>query len=133
MIPLGIGVSLISDRFLPPEVLELEDKQFENFMDFTHIDARSVLLMIVGTVLFSVWVVSTIGLLKFRKWGAWLYLALNIFSLPFYFMGGFDVRHPGEVVFDDVYRFIPGFIIGLAFFSDAIPKSNREQDVAPNV
>jgi len=47
-------------------------------------------------------------------------------------MMGFDLRHPIDIVFDDLYRFIPGFVIGLAFFSDAIPQPNSEPGASPN-
>jgi hypothetical protein len=66
-----------------------------------------------------------------KRWGAWLYLITTFSVLPIYFMFGFDVRHPIDQIFDDIYRSIPGLIIGLAFFSDAIPKRGSKQDVTP--
>ncbi|MDA7630050.1 hypothetical protein N9873_04430 [Akkermansiaceae bacterium] len=132
LIPVGLAVSFAADNFLPPEALELEERQMEAFMDFSNIGAGLILWMIFTAVMFAAWIASIIGLLSLRRWGAWLYLASTILALPIYFMMGFDVRHPIDIVFDDVYRFIPGFVIGLAFFSDAIPKSNSEQGVAPN-
>jgi len=130
LIPVGVGVSFAADSFLPPEALEMEAKQMESFMDFSSIGVRLIPWMIFTAVMFGGWIASLIGLLKLRKWGAWLYLASTILALPLYFMVGFDVRHPIDIVFDDLYRFIPGFVIGLAFFSDAIPKPNSEQDAA---
>ena len=122
LIPVGIVVSFAADSFLPSEALELEEEQLEGFMNFFDIS------VVFTTIMFVAWVASIIGLLRLRRWGAWLYLASTILALPIYFMMGFDVRHPIDIVFDDLYRFIPGFVIGLAFFSDAILKPNSEQD-----
>lgn len=127
LIPVGVGFSFAADSFLPPEVLELEEKQWEDFMDFSNIGMGLILWIVFTAVMFAAWIASIIGLLKLQRWGAWLYLASTILVLPLYFMMGFDVRHPIDIVFDDLYRFIPGFVIGLAFFSDAIPKPNSEQ------
>jgi len=85
-----------------------------------------------GLAMFVAWIASIIGLLKLKRWGAWLYLFTTFSALPIHFMTGFDVRHPIDLIFDDIYRFIPGLIIGLAFFSDAIPKRDSEQDVDGN-
>ncbi|MFT4547371.1 MAG: hypothetical protein ACI9MB_001317 [Verrucomicrobiales bacterium] len=126
LIPVGVVVSFAADRFLPAVVLELEEEQLGSFMDFSEITFGLILWVVFTAVMVGAWIASVIGLLKLRRWGAWLYLASTILTLPLHFMMGFDVRHPIDIVFDDLYRFIPGFVIGLAFFSDAIPKSNRD-------
>ena len=130
LIPVGLVVSFAADSFLPSEALELEEKQLEGFMNFSDISVGLILWVVFTAIMFVAWVASIIGLLRLRRWGAWLYLASTILALPIYFMMGFDVRHPIDMVFDDLYRFIPGFVIGLAFFSDAILKPNSEKDSA---
>jgi urea transporter len=132
LIPVGVAVSFWADSFLPNDVITLEENQKSAFTDIESIGPGMIAFIVVALAMFGAWIASIIGLLKLRRWGAWLYLVTTFASLPIYFMTGFDVRHPIDQVFDDIYRFIPGFIIGLAFFSSAIPKKDSEQDAPSN-
>jgi hypothetical protein len=127
LIPVGVAISFWADSFLPGDVLTLEENQKVAFTDIETIGLGMIAFMTAALAIFGAWIASIIGLLKLRRWGAWLYLVTTFLALPIYFMTGFDVRHPVDQVFDDIYRFIPGFIIGLAFFSGAIPKRDSEQ------
>ena len=127
LIPVGAAVSFWADSFLPSDVLTLEENQKIAFTDIETIGPGMIVFMVAAPAMFGAWIASIIGLLKLRRWGAWLYLVTTFLALPIYFMTGFDVRHPVDQVFDDIYRFITGFIIGLAFFSGAIPKKDSEQ------
>lgn len=122
LVPVGVAFSFWADGFLPGEVLALEENQKSAIVDF---ESPVLIVFIVAAVaLFCAWMAAVVGLFQQRRWGAWLYLFSTFGALPVYFMTGFDVRHPIDQVFDDVFRFIPGFIIGLAFFSGAIPKKD---------
>jgi len=132
LIPLGVAVSFWADSFLPKGALTLEENQSYAFADIQSFDLSTIAFMVGALVMLGTWIASIVGLLKLKRWGAWLYLITTFSALPIYFMTGFDVRHPIDQIFDDIYRFIPGLIIGLAFFSDAIPKRGSEQDVTPN-
>ena len=126
LVPAGVAVSIWADSFLPKDVLTLEESQTDKFTDIQSMGPGMIALMAGSLVMCGAWIASIIGLLKLKRWGAWLYLFTTFSALPIYFMTGFDVRHPIDLIFDDIYRFIPGFILGLAFFSDAIPQKYSE-------
>ena len=67
---------------------------------------------------------AIIGLLKLKMWGAWLYLISIVLVLPLYFAFGYTINHPIVQIYTEIYGIIHGMIIGLAFFSDAIPRRN---------
>ena len=132
LIPFGIAVSFWANSFLPSDVITLEENQKNPFTDIESIGPGMIAFIVAALAMFGAWITSIIGLLKLKRWSAWLYLVTTFLALPIYFMTGFDVRHPVDQVFDDIYRFIPGFIISLAFFSGAIPKKDSEQDAPSN-
>ena len=127
LIPIGVAVSYWADSFLSAEALSFEENEAYALGDLQSIGVGSIFLIIGGTLMFGAWIASIIGLLKLRVWGAWLYLFSTILALPIYLIFGIDVRHPIDQIFDDIYRFIPGFVIALAFFSDAIPKTRNKK------
>jgi hypothetical protein len=112
--------------------LTIEENQPNAFTDIHSFSLSMIAFMLAGLAMFGAWIASIIGLLKLRRWGAWLYLFSTFLALPIYFMTGIDVRHPIDRIFDDIYHFIPGMIIGLAFFSNAIPKNYSEQEGGGN-
>jgi len=130
LIPIGVAVSFWAESSLPSDVITLEENQTSAFSEIESIGPGMIAFMAVALVMVGGWIAAIIGLLKLKRWGAWLYLFTTLLALPIYFMTGFDVRHPIDQVFDDIYRFIPGFIIGLAFFSGAIP--NQESEGTPS-
>ena len=132
LIPVGVGVSIWADSFLPKDALTLAESQPNIFTDIQSIGPGMIAVMAGSLAMCGAWIASIIGLLKLKRWGAWLYLFTTLLALPLYFMFGFDVRHPIDQIFDDIYRFIPGLIIGLAFFSDAIPRKDSEQSADGN-
>ncbi|MBC8126817.1 MAG: hypothetical protein H8M99_06700 [Gloeobacteraceae cyanobacterium ES-bin-144] len=127
LIPLGIAVSFWADGFLPKDVIALEENQTSAFTDIQSMGPGMIALIVCGLALLGAWIASIVGLLKLKRWGAWLYLFSTFLVLPAYLMTGFEVRHSIVQIFDNIFRFIPRFIIGLAFFSDAIPKKYSEQ------
>jgi urea transporter len=127
LIPIGIAVSYWADSLLPREIITLEENHTTAFSvieaggaGMTAFTAASLLL------LFGSYIASVIGLLLLKRWGAWLYLFGAILSLPLHLLTGFEVLHPVDLIFDGICQFTPGFIIALAFFTDAIPKRDRE-------
>lgn len=128
LIPVGILVSWWTDNLLPKEVLALEQNQTNAFTGIDAIDLGMIALIIGVFVMLGAWIASVIGLLKLKRWGAWLYLFTYFSALPVWFMIGFDVLHPLDQAFDAIYGLLPGIIIGLAFFSNAIPKKGSGQD-----
>jgi len=132
LIPVGVVVSIWADSFLPKDALTLEESQTNTFTDIPPIGPGMIAFMVGSLAMGGAWIVSIIGLLKLKRWGAWLYLFTTFWALPLYFMFGFEVHHPIDLVFYDLYRFIPGLIIALAFFSDAIPQKDSEQDAGGN-
>jgi hypothetical protein len=127
LIPLSIGVSLWADGLLPNEVIAFEENQTSVFTDINPSDLGMIALVVGGLVLVGAAIASVIGLLKLKRWGAWLYLFCTISTLPIYFMTGFEIRHPIDQIFDGICLSLPGFIIGLAFFSDALPKRDDDR------
>ena len=126
LIPVGFGVSFWADSFLPSDVVTLEENQNTAFTDFDSIGPRMIAFLVAALAISGAWIASIIGLLKLKRWGAWLYLCTAFLGLPIYFMAGFTVWHPIHQIFYDILRLIPGFIIGLAFFSGAIPKETAK-------
>lgn len=128
LIPIGIAVSYWADSLLPRQIMTLEENQATAFsvilagragmIAFT---AASLLLLLFGS-----YIASVIGLLLLKRWGAWLYLFGAILSLPLHLLTGFEVLHPVDLIFGGICQFTPGFIIALAFFTDAIPKRDHE-------
>jgi len=62
LIPVGVAISFAADSFLPPEALELEEKQLEGFMDFSEISVGLILWVVFTAVMFGAWIASIIGL-----------------------------------------------------------------------
>jgi urea transporter len=131
LIPVGIAVSFWADTFLPSDVVTLEENQNTAFTDLDSIGPGMMAFILAGLAISGAWIASIIGLLKLKRWGAWLYLFTAFLALPIYFMTGFEVNHPIDQIFYDIFRFIPGFIIGLAFFSGAIPKKTANKTLHP--
>ncbi|MES2477323.1 MAG: hypothetical protein V4640_16170 [Verrucomicrobiota bacterium] len=126
LIPLGIAVSYWADRFLPEEALALVENQSLAFSTEEPMSSSTILILAASIPMLGVWIASWVGLFKLKRWGAWLYLISTLSALPLYLLFGIDVRHPIDQIFDSIYGFIPGLIIGLAFFSNAIPHQTRE-------
>ncbi len=128
LILVAIPVSYWADRLLPDEVLALEQNQSNAFAGIDSISFGMRIVLAFGAlVALGVWIASITGLLMLKRWGAWLYLITVFLALPAYFIMGFDVLHPIDHVLGDLLRLFPGFIIGLAFFSDAIPKKDNKR------
>ena len=135
LIPVGVAISFWADSFLPNDVITLEENQKSAVTEITDIHSIGlgmIAFMVAGLAMFAAWIASIIGLLKLKRWGAWLYLFTAFLALPIYFISGFEVCHPIDQIFYDILRFLPGFIIGLAFFSGAIPKRDSEHVVGGN-
>lgn len=129
LFPVYYFMSCRADRQLPAEVLALEEQQAIPLADFVSMTPGAIAL-IAAVVIISAVIASIIGLLKLRRWGAWLYLVTTLLALPVPFLCGFVVLHPIHQMLDSICLFLPGFIIGLSFFSDAIPKKISDPSTA---
>lgn len=131
LIPVSIAVSYWAGSFLPKEVLTLEENQTNFFTSIItesdFINFGAIALIAYAFVLLGAWIASIIGLLKLKRWGSWLYLCTIFLGLPIYFTTGFDVTHPIEQVNFNICGMLTGIIIGLAFFSNAIPRKDSAQ------
>lgn len=123
MILLGVPLVLWLEGRMPPELVSFHERQPVPFQDI--LDGKASWLVIMGlcsavmTVLGAL-IVSYIGLLKRKRWGARLYLVITISTLSTYFLYGYAALHPLEQIYTHVCGLVQGLILGVAFFSDAI-------------
>lgn len=125
LVPVYYFVNTWASRLLPSEALTVEENQVIPLLDFATMTPGGIAMIAAGVLFVVIGIASIVGLLKLRRWGAWLYLISHLLSLPVPFLTGFVVLHPMHQMLDVICFFIPGFIIALAFFSDAIPKKER--------
>lgn len=127
MMLVGVGVAFWIKDWLPPELLEFQQNQPDYLMDekvppLIRGGLIAALILVLGATLASI-----VGLLKLKPWGAWLYLLSVALLLPTYFGFGYAICHPIDQIYTEIYGIIQGMIIGLAFFSDAIPRNSGKR------
>ncbi|RYZ89928.1 MAG: hypothetical protein EOP06_08580 [Proteobacteria bacterium] len=120
-VPISVAISYWTEDLLPEEALRLEENQ-ESF--FSNNKSFTPAVLAVSAYCFAIigmYFAAIIGLLRLRRWGAWLYLIAWIAALPVSFLFGFVVDHPIVEISQSLFCLLSGFILGLAFFSTAIP------------
>ena len=122
LMPLTLGITFWTEGQLPSELVDFRDSQQDHFTIFDPILEIEWLMTGGVFITLGIWIGSVVGLLKMKRWGAWLYLLGIVVGLPLYFLSGFEIFHPLEQVVGDINNIVSGLILGLAFFSDAIPK-----------
>jgi hypothetical protein len=104
---------------------QLQEQQWERLTEGLSEGQFPIALILWGVfalVMLGLWLTSVVGLYTLRRWGAWLFTATTFLGLPLYFMLDFELLQPVHRVYESLSWIITGLIIGLAFFSDAIPK-----------
>jgi len=119
-----IVLSFALERFLP-----------EALREYVALDAESpiaigeLLLLPLAILLLIATLASSIGLLLLQRWARWSYLASVVLGCVITPFLGPTVEHSLTDTFDRIATTLSGLVIGIAFFSDAIPE--RKSIVAP--
>lgn len=127
LVLLGMGLTWNLPDSMPPELAEYSEKQF------TWLISGNLSAWVKGAVLGYALVMSVcyigglIGLVRLRTWGALFYLCAVLLSMPGYFLFGYEILHPAEQIHIYVLTLVSGAILGLAFFSDALPWKNNHR------
>jgi hypothetical protein len=82
-------------------------------------DGGAIATALVFIPLFFAWAGSLVGLFLFKKWGAWMYLALHAFGTLFALFSP-TVESGLAAFFGEWETLLTGFIVGIAFFSNAL-------------
>jgi hypothetical protein len=112
-----IILSITLERFLPDplrEYLAVEAESVPSLAEFLILPLAIVMLLVL--------IASSIGLLLLQRWARWGYLAsmaLSCVLMPFL---GPHVEHALTEAFDMASMILSGVVIGLAFFTNAIPE-----------
>ncbi|MGL4398385.1 MAG: hypothetical protein ACRCXD_00830 [Luteolibacter sp.] len=123
LVLLVVPLTLSLEGRMPPELVRFHEKQpvpFEEFLDgkvswLVMVGLCSAVMIVLGAL-----IVSYIGLLNRKQWGARLYLLITVGMLSTYFLYGYAALHPLEQIYTQVGGLVQGLVLGLAFFSDAI-------------
>jgi hypothetical protein len=129
LVLLGVPLTLSLEERMPPELVRFHEKQPVPFQDI--LEGKVSWLVMVGlgsavVIVLGAWIVSYIGLLKRRRWGAKLYLLITVCMLSTYPLYGYAAFHPLEQIYTQVYGLVQGLVLGLAFFSDAIDWKSKK-------
>ena len=122
LIPLYVGVSIWTERLLPPDLLAIAENQQDYFTEFDPAHPVGWALIAGMMVGAGLYIASIVGLLMLKRWGAWLYLLGIVVLSPAYFLTSFEIVHPLTQMTEGIGGIVTGIVLGLAFFSDAIPK-----------
>ncbi len=123
LILLAVPLTLSLEGRMPPELVSFHEKQPVPFQDILEGKVSWLVMAGLGSavmILLGALIVSYIGLLQGKRWGAWLYLLISVSMLSTYFLYGYAALHPLEQIYTQVYGLVQGLVLGLAFFSDAI-------------
>lgn len=120
LVGISITLSLFLESHLPPPLQEWLTTEAEQ--DSQPYEA---FLLAGGFLLLLFALAGSVGLLFLKRWGAWLYLlSLVIGYLLFPFFGP-TVEHGLADAVDELTVMLSGLILGLAFFSDALPAKQK--------
>lgn len=90
-----------------------------------------VAALLIGVPCLAASVVSSIGIFFFARWARWLYLgsmAVSYAAAPLY---GPTVEHVVADTFDHAETLLSGVVLGIAFFTDAIPREDAPRKEQP--
>jgi hypothetical protein len=121
----GIGITVLMWDSLPPELAEYQENVKDPLTDEAgSLPVRGALaIYLLATA--GCWIAGLIGLMRLRTWGAWFYLISVVASLPSCFLFGYDISQPLEQAYYQACLMVSGGMLGLAFFSDALPWKSR--------
>lgn len=108
-----LAVSLADDSLLPKELAEWKAAQE------TEDDAAAIIALVLGLPVLITLIASLVGLFMFKKWAAWLYLALSAFFTLFILTEP-TVESGLSAFVSDLGSCLGGVILGIAFFSKAL-------------
>lgn len=108
-----LAVSLADDSLLPKELAEWKAAQE------TEDDAAAIIALVLGLPVLIALIASLVGLFMFKKWAAWLYLALSAFFTLFILTEP-TVESGLSAFISDLGSCLGGVILGIAFFSKAL-------------
>jgi hypothetical protein len=108
-----LAVSLADDSLLPKELAEWKAAQE------TEDDAAAIIALVLGLPALIALIASLVGLFMFKKWAAWLYLALSAFFTLF-ILAEPTVESGLSAFLSDLDTCVGGIILGIAFFSKAL-------------
>ncbi len=116
---MSIATGLAMDDLLPAPLLEwsIESQDFSG----TQLLALSILVLYAIGAL----IVGSVGLLRMKRWGAWVHLSASLtgfIALPMY---GPIVQHPVTSLVDGLGVLVSGCIYGVAFFSTALSETDH--------
>lgn len=116
LVGISITLSLFLESHLPTPLQEWLTTEAEQ-----DLQPYEAFLLGGGFLLLLFALAGSVGLLFLKRWGAWLYLlSLVIGYLLFPFMGP-TVEHGLADAVDELSVMLSGLVLGLAFFSDALP------------
>jgi len=109
----GMVISLDGDGFLPKELADWQAAQ----------QAEEQGALILGFILIlpliAALLASLVGLFLFKKWAAWLYLAITVLGSVFMLLEP-TVESGVAAFFTYLEAHVSGVILGVAFFSNAL-------------
>jgi hypothetical protein len=114
---LGIILSLLLESSLPVPLRDWLAADAEQ-----ELTLREFAVFLVAVPLITGAVVGSIGLLFLKRWAAWLYLVSLVIGTLLTPFAGPTVEHALTVSANEIAVLLSGLIIGLAFFSDALPR-----------
>src|SRR5688572_1362315 len=112
-----IALSFALERFLPEALREYLALEAES-----PIAIGELLLLPLAILLLIVTLASSIGLLLLQRWARWSYLACVVLGCAITPFLGPTVEHSLTDTFEMVATTLSGLVIGISFFSDAIPE-----------
>ncbi len=115
----SIATGLALDDLLPEPLLAwtIESQDFSG----TQLLALGILVLYAIAALIS----GSVGLLRMKRWGAWVHLSASLtgfIALPLY---GPIVQHPVTSLVDGLGVLVAGCLYGVAFFSTALSETDR--------
>lgn len=108
-----VAVSFADNSLLPKELADWKASQE------TDDDAAVIGFLIFVLPLMAALIASLAGLFMFKKWGAWLYLALSLLGSLSMLIEPI-VESGLSACFSELLSCLAGVIIGVAFFSKAL-------------
>jgi hypothetical protein len=111
----GVILSFMLESRLPQPLQAWLEQELEAPMEGVDVIVFAGFMLAISTML-----VATVGFLLLQRWARWVYLAALASGYLVYPFSGPTVEHALADMADDLSLICCGFIIGLAFFSDAL-------------
>lgn len=86
-----------------------------------------VMLALTGGFAFLSGIAASIGLLLLKRWAAWLFLLTTAVAYTLMAFLGPTVEHGVTSAVNGAFSVVTGVILGLAFFTDALPARGAER------